>query len=176
MSWYWYGGALLVVLFALFLAWGFYLNSHPEAKANTKSKASDSISPPAAPAHSSDASEVGVPSPGKRSASPAPGCNFSTYVAGITKGDRQDFAFEVKVGKSLMSEREPDNRHDPYAVALWWRGRQLGYIPRDYSQTAAECLDGGGQLEVVVTDVVVLDENAYGKGTFGVHIRVTCSE
>ena len=41
----------------------------------------------------------------------------------------------------LTLERERDNPHDPNAVALRWRGRKLGYLPRGENLVAARLLD-----------------------------------
>jgi hypothetical protein len=41
----------------------------------------------------------------------------------------------------LTLERERDNPHDPDAVALHWRGRKLGYLPRGENLVAARLLD-----------------------------------
>jgi hypothetical protein len=41
----------------------------------------------------------------------------------------------------LTLERELDNPHDPNAVALRWRGRKLGYLPRGENLVAARLLE-----------------------------------
>jgi hypothetical protein len=41
----------------------------------------------------------------------------------------------------LTLAREPDNPHDPNAVALLWRGQKLGYLPRGENLVAARLLD-----------------------------------
>ncbi len=41
----------------------------------------------------------------------------------------------------LTLTREADNPHDPNAVALCWRGRKLGYLPRGENLVAARLLD-----------------------------------
>jgi len=33
-------------------------------------------------------------------------------------------------GATLILTAEQDNPHDPQAVAVYWRGRKLGYLPR----------------------------------------------
>jgi hypothetical protein len=37
--------------------------------------------------------------------------------------------------------REPSNRHDPDAVALYWKGRKLGYLPRGENFMVARLLE-----------------------------------
>lgn len=42
--------------------------------------------------------------------------------------------------------REPSNRHDPDAVALFWMGRKLGYLPRGENFVVARLLHGERRL------------------------------
>jgi hypothetical protein len=46
----------------------------------------------------------------------------------------------------LELRREADNPHDPNAVALCWRGRKLGYLPRGENLVAARLLDRSRNL------------------------------
>jgi hypothetical protein len=48
-----------------------------------------------------------------------------------------DAAFDP--GRRLALVREPDNEHDPNALAIWDEGRQLqvGYVPRDVAAELA---------------------------------------
>jgi hypothetical protein len=48
-----------------------------------------------------------------------------------------DAAFDP--GRRLVLVREPDNEHDPNALAIWDEGRQLqvGYVPRDVAAELA---------------------------------------
>jgi hypothetical protein len=41
----------------------------------------------------------------------------------------------------LTLRREADNPHDPDAVALYWRGCKLGYLPRGENLVVARLLD-----------------------------------
>lgn len=53
---------------------------------------------------------------------------------------------EMRVGDILQLVREPENRHDPKAICVEWRGRKLGYVPRAENRPVAAVLDGGGRL------------------------------
>lgn len=45
-------------------------------------------------------------------------------------------------GYAMLSlVRETDNPHDPDAVALYWKGRKLGYLPRGENFLVARLLD-----------------------------------
>lgn len=41
----------------------------------------------------------------------------------------------------LTLRREADNPHDPDAVAVYWKGRKLGYLPRGENFLVARLLD-----------------------------------
>lgn len=69
--------------------------------------------------------------------SPLAGSQY--YAAGEVWG-------QLQVGDALTLVREPDNRHDPRAVRVEWRGRQLGYLPRAQNRVVAAAMDGGEKL------------------------------
>jgi hypothetical protein len=50
----------------------------------------------------------------------------------------------------LALVREADNPHDPDAVALYWKGRKLGYLPRGQNFVVARLLDGARPLSARV--------------------------
>lgn len=52
----------------------------------------------------------------------------------------------MAVGDRLTLVREPDNRHDPRAIRVEWRGVKLGYVPRRENRLVAAALDAGDRL------------------------------
>jgi hypothetical protein len=46
----------------------------------------------------------------------------------------------LRPGSPLTLSAEADNPHDPQAVAIYWRGRKLGYLPRAENLVAARLL------------------------------------
>ena len=50
---------------------------------------------------------------------------------------------ELRVADALELAREAGNPHDANAVALLWRGRKLGYVPRAENAALAWGLDRG---------------------------------
>lgn len=50
----------------------------------------------------------------------------------------------------LTLVREADNPYDPDAVALYWKGRKLGYLPRGKNFMVARLLDGARPLSARV--------------------------
>ncbi|MGD2020873.1 MAG: HIRAN domain-containing protein [Thiohalocapsa sp.] len=67
----------------------------------------------------------------------------------------------------LTLEREADNPHDANAVALRWRGRKLGYLPRGENLMAARLLDRQRQL---CARIERLDPNAEHNARIGIEV------
>ncbi len=78
-------------------------------------------------------------------------------VAGYQFHGGADIEAQMGVGDTLGLVREPDNPHDPLAVALRWRGEPIGYIPRRVNADIARRLDAGEALWCRITR---LDEGA----------------
>src|SRR3972149_9407123 len=53
----------------------------------------------------------------------------------------------LQQGEILTLVREPENRHDPNAVRVDWRGHKLGYVPRSQNAALARAPRGGQRLE-----------------------------
>jgi hypothetical protein len=60
---------------------------------------------------------------------------------------------ELRVGDRLGLEREPDNPHDANAIAVTWRGRKLGYVPRRDNAILAWGLDRGEPLQARISRI-----------------------
>lgn len=59
---------------------------------------------------------------------------FDTYVAGRLYGDADKAWDALRVGQALQLRREPDNEHDPWAVAVYVA---LSHI--DYNSGICRC-------------------------------------
>ena len=49
----------------------------------------------------------------------------------------------MKVGKPLKLVREEGNKFDPYAVAIYYEGYKLGFVPRSDNQLICQFIDLG---------------------------------
>lgn len=65
-------------------------------------------------------------------------------------GDRQMAIMLLDVGQPLDLVREPRNRHDPNAVAVYADGEKLGYVPAFKAEMTAGFLDKGRTVEARV--------------------------
>lgn len=111
-----------------------------------------------------------------------PGFCFFQKIAGVSHknadgSSRQAIIRQCSVGESLELRREPDNPHDPFAVAVFRStGQQLGYLPehcvRDgrSSGTVTSALDSGAECRARISD---LTGGTDGK-TRGVNILLSC--
>jgi hypothetical protein len=75
----------------------------------------------------------------------------SAPLAGFRYHAAEEVWHELRVGDPLRLEREPDNPHDPNAIAVTWRGRKLGYVPRRDNATLAWGLDRGAPLQARIS-------------------------
>jgi hypothetical protein len=62
-------------------------------------------------------------------------------LAGFRHHDAAVLWAALQPGAPLDLVREPDNPSDTDAVAVYWRGRKLGYLPRGENLMAASLLD-----------------------------------
>ena len=74
--------------------------------------------------------------------------SFSSFVTGyhVYKED-----WTPVIGEKVKFKREPENLHDPHAVAACKHGEIVGHIPRIISKPCFYALLGGAQIEATVT-------------------------
>jgi hypothetical protein len=74
-------------------------------------------------------------------------------VAGVAGAGRHHAdalaADAAEPGRSLELRRDPDNPHDPNAIAVD-AGEQVGWVPRELAAELAPLLDGGEPMSAVV--------------------------
>jgi hypothetical protein len=58
---------------------------------------------------------------------------------------------EMAVGDRLDLIREPDNRFDPRAIRVEWRGQKLGYVPRRENTDIARLMDNGARPQARIS-------------------------
>jgi len=75
---------------------------------------------------------------------------FSTFhIAGFTYWEGIDVFNELEIGTNLFFGTEPDNIHDPNAVAIYFyslkleKNVKLGFIPRDKNEVISQLLNCG---------------------------------
>ena len=61
------------------------------------------------------------------------------HIAGFTYYDGLDVIESLKLGTQVILKSEPENPHDPNAVAIYFENTKLGYIPQ-YKNSAISTL------------------------------------
>jgi hypothetical protein len=80
-------------------------------------------------------------------------------IAGFTYYDGAEVFDQLKIGKVLELLAEPENRFDPYAVAIYFQDRKLGYIPREKNKEIHKfLLLGHDDLFVARINAISADE------------------
>ena len=64
-------------------------------------------------------------------------------IAGFTYWDGCMALGQLEIGSPLEMIRDVDNKHDPDAVALYFKDYKLGYIPAHANETISQLLDMG---------------------------------
>ena len=106
-----------------------------------------------------------------KAAKPRP-VDIKTKVRGISHGSCQSVASRCRQGQRLLLLREPRNRADPNAIAIYRPGllfkKHLGYVSADIAERLGPRMDGGLKVRAVVLGVTGGD---IGK-SFGINIRL----
>lgn len=93
---------------------------------------------------------------------------LSVWIAGTKYHDASQVLADLSWGTRLDLRREPSNRHDALAVAVYTEpGAKLGYIGRDNNKVLARLMDAGKYLKGVIRRV---DPHPIGQP--GIRIRV----
>lgn len=79
------------------------------------------------------------------------------FIAGFQYYDGPKLFSEFKVGDKLILVREPNNKFDIDAIALYWQASKIGFIPRINNAVLAAMLDAN-DLEFVC-EITHLEEN-----------------
>lgn len=77
------------------------------------------------------------------------------YVAGMRHWEGATVLDQLKAGKKLKLKYERNNPYDTNAVAIYYKGTKLGYVPRDHNYLPAKLMRFGhkGILEARIIKV-----------------------
>lgn len=92
--------------------------------------------------------------------------NVKLKVVGVTFANedglsRQGIIAALKNDDKIFLRREPINKYDTNAVAVFTEYGQVGYIGKDYSSILAPMMDAGTQLEAKIGEVGFYKNNHY---------------
>ena len=95
--------------------------------------------------------------------------SFNTKVAGVTFEGRQDIAAGLVPGAPLELRRQPDNAHDPNAIAVFFGSLQVGFVGRRQAAKLAPLIDDDGRR--YAAEVIEITGGTRGR-SFGINMRV----
>lgn len=87
---------------------------------------------------------------------------FFTKIVGVTFENRQQLLSQVTDGDGVELRREKDNPNDPFAVAVFWQGQQLGYLKARLARNLAPAMDKGLQYTAYITQITGRDKDTLG--------------
>ncbi len=69
---------------------------------------------------------------------------FSDFnIAGFQYYDGVDVFTEMKIGSEVKLVAEPENKYDEYAVAIYFKDKKLGFIPRGLNKQISKLINFG---------------------------------
>ena len=97
---------------------------------------------------------------------------FSNFdLAGFTYYDGVEVFGELKIGVKLHLVVEPENRYDVKAVAIYYKDKKLGFVPRSHNREISKFLNlGYTDLFDVYINRVSSDEHT--ESQIGVVVKV----
>ena len=94
---------------------------------------------------------------------------YSSYVAGFQFGEGMKVMNQMKVNDELHLVREPENKHDETAVAVYWKQHRIGYISRFYNEMPNILLQKGLALQARI-DELNIEDNAWKVCKAGIYL------
>lgn len=92
--------------------------------------------------------------------------NVKLKVVGVTFEGRQEIIKQLNKSDVITLRREPTNKFDTNAIAVWSEKGQIGYIGKDYATILSPMMDTGTKFEATIAE---LDEY---KNTHYIHILI----
>ena len=93
------------------------------------------------------------------------------HIAGFTYYDGLDVIGDLKLGAPVTLKSEPENPHDPNAVAIYYEGTKLGYVPQ-YKNSYISNLLYFGHDEIVEARINCHNPEANTENQFRIVIKI----
>lgn len=85
-------------------------------------------------------------------------------------GVPESFVAALKPGTPAVLVREPENPHDPNAIAIYVEGKRIGYVPKKQNAVLAQFIDQKGSIVPKLSPTVGIAADSAGvrsiNGTF----------
>ena len=92
-------------------------------------------------------------------------------LAGLAYYQGESLWKRFHISDPLQLIREPDNKYDRQAVAVYWRKHKLGFIPRVANTAISQMLDRGVPVQAQITRLDESD-NSWKRIRFSVYATV----
>lgn len=79
--------------------------------------------------------------------------NVKLKVVGVTFDGRQEIIKQLTQKDIVTLRREPTNKYDTNAIAVFTEKGQVGYLAKDYSSILAPMMDAGTQFSATIAEV-----------------------
>lgn len=76
---------------------------------------------------------------------------YDNYIRGLQYYDYKGLKAQIKPGDELTLQRDTENLHDSFAVAVYWQGQKIGYLPAYENIVTANVIDAGVELHAFVS-------------------------
>lgn len=83
----------------------------------------------------------------------------SYSIVGMNHTKSEEFVGALAGGETAVLIREPQNKFDTNAVAVWISGRRVGYIPKAQNKVLAAFIDQAGDGAVGAGALMAMDQN-----------------
>ena len=79
-------------------------------------------------------------------------CIYEGEVVGLQYYKAEALVGSMKVGERLILKREPDNKFDTRAIAIYYHEHKMGYMAKRHNKIISKMLDTGhGNFEAVIS-------------------------
>lgn len=89
----------------------------------------------------------------------------SYSIVGMEHQHAVEFIGSLEPGVAAVLIREPTNKFDANAVAVWISGRRVGYVPKAQNKVLAPFIDQNGQMSSI-GGIIAMDGKVI-EGNFG---------
>lgn len=77
---------------------------------------------------------------------------LDSRIAGFHHHNGHKVYYQMQSGDPLSAVREPTNKYDANAIALYWQQVKIGYVPKVNNRALAKLIDEGKRIEVRVSE------------------------
>lgn len=98
----------------------------------------------------------------------------SFHISGFTYYEGPLLAKKLKLGQKLKLKAEPENRYDENAVAVYYKNKKIGFVPKNKNYSMAKLLNQGhNPFKVVIQQV---DKHVHPEQQYRVTVYIKKSE